>query len=369
MNMKPTKSLMVKVTALVMLAFFLTKCGGDDYERWYYIMRYLDQQAAIVSGNVVKVGSDGVILSVGDESSDIHGTSIIIQPDAVKGKDEITVEIIYEPDLSLPDDPQAKVILFKPVDYDFDKAVELAMPYGYRDNPVVEDLVIVRFDPENEEVEPLVTSEISEDTEMVYVEVFNLGYFAVTELSIELEEFTDPRDDNSYKMVEIGSQTWMAENLKYNIDNSVVYENISSNEPVYGRLYTYEQAKQACPDGWHLPSDDEWQALEKLLGLPDEEKELEFGRGANVGGKLKERGTALWQSPNDGATNTTRFSALPGGFLQGGSFMEKGQGAYFWTSTESGSDAWTRSLYYADSYIARWLNDKYLAMSVRCIKN
>jgi uncharacterized protein (TIGR02145 family) len=128
--------------------------------------------------------------------------------------------------------------------------------------------------------------------------------------------FTDSRDEHEYTYKTIGTQTWMAENLNYNAVNSYCYDNNSSNCLIYGRLYTRETAKTACPFGWHLPSGAEWTTLTDYLGTP-------------AGGKMKETGTTHWLSPNAGATNESGFTALPGGKRYNGAFDYLGASAYF----------------------------------------
>ena len=76
----------------------------------------------------------------------------------------------------------------------------------------------------------------------------------------------DPRDGKKYKTVKIGNQTWMAENLNYEIADSYCYNNDTSNCDKYGRLYTRDAALKACPAGWHLPSMDEFKTLIETVG-------------------------------------------------------------------------------------------------------
>ena len=80
--------------------------------------------------------------------------------------------------------------------------------------------------------------------------------------------FTDSRDGNTYKWIEIGNQIWMAENLNFHANSGCwVYDNNPENADTYGRLYNWETARNVCPDGWHLPSDNEWKELEVYLGI------------------------------------------------------------------------------------------------------
>lgn len=129
---------------------------------------------------------------------------------------------------------------------------------------------------------------------------------------------------NIYKTIQIGTQWWMTKNLNYNTGNSLCYDNSQSNCDIYGRLYDWVTATQACPTGWHLPSDTEWATLTNYLG------------GQNIaGGKLKEVDTTHWEFPNNSATNEVCFTALPGGYGSNTNFFfELGSGAYFWSATK-----------------------------------
>lgn len=192
--------------------------------------------------------------------------------------------------------------------------------------------------------------------------------------------FTDPRDGTVYKTLAIGSQTWLAENLKYlpavfgpaassqsdpryyvfGYDGTVVSEAKSTqNYTTYGVLYNWTAAMSACPTGWHLPTDAEWTQLATFLGESD------------AGGKLKETGTAHWNDPNFAATNSTGFTALPGGYcFSGTSFTDMGITGYWWSATEANSSgAWYRGMGNSYSELIKVSNYKNLGFSVRCIKD
>ena len=176
-----------------------------------------------------------------------------------------------------------------------------------------------------------------------------------------MSTITDSRDGQVYPTVQIGSQCWLQKNMNYSTGNSWCYDNNTSNCNTYGRLYDWQTAIVACPSGWHLPSDAEWTTLTDFLG------------GESVaGGKMKEVGTAHWRSPNTGATNSSGFTALPGGRRDyNGSFSPLASYAYFWSSTENSSiNAWGRMLNYSSEWVNRDHNyDKPNGFSARCVKD
>jgi uncharacterized protein (TIGR02145 family) len=204
-------------------------------------------------------------------------------------------------------------------------------------------------------------------------------------------------DGNFYRTVLIGDQCWMMENLKVThyrngdpipnvTDNGAWdglstgaycnYNNDAGNVAVYGRLYNFYAAtdiRDIAPIGWHVPSDAEWKELEIYLGMSQYEADLEGWRGILIGGKLKEAGTAHWNSPNEGATNESGFTALPGGYRwgSGGLFNGMNDQAAFWSSTPNGYiHAWDRGLISIYSEISRYGNvDKNTGASIRCIKD
>jgi uncharacterized protein (TIGR02145 family) len=191
-------------------------------------------------------------------------------------------------------------------------------------------------------------------------------------------------DGNVYQTVTIGTQVWMAENLKVthyrngdpvpNVTDGGTwsglstgaycnYNNDTGNVATYGRLYNWygvADSRNIAPAGWHVASDAEWQTLVDYLG-----------GSAVAGGKLKEVGTTHWNPPNTGATNESGFSALPGGYRSSnGYFYDMGSYAYFWSSTESYSYyAWYRYLYYDYSQVSRHYDYKRYGFSVRCVRD
>lgn len=170
----------------------------------------------------------------------------------------------------------------------------------------------------------------------------------------------DKRDGKIYKTVKIGKQKWMAENLSFATPaNSWCYDDKTSNGITYGRLYTWEAAKTACPKKWHLPYDAEFTTLTNFLG----QKMI-------AGGKLKAK-SRLWNSPNTEATDTSGFSALPGGQRNTkGMYSDVENRGYWWTATDDGTvNAWYRYLSYNDSIVGIASFDKNMGFSVRCMKD
>ncbi len=177
----------------------------------------------------------------------------------------------------------------------------------------------------------------------------------------------------TYEIVEIGNQCWMAENLNYETANSWWYDNNSANGDVFGRLYTWEAALTACPNGWHLPTDDEIKTMETHLGMSQSQADETGFRGTDEGGKMKEVGTTHWYSPNTGASNSSGFKALPGGSRVGEHSSSLGYHGNYWSSSEfpefSGTHGWYRYLRYDNDQVYRYGNLKKEGLSVRCLKN
>lgn len=189
----------------------------------------------------------------------------------------------------------------------------------------------------------------------------------------------------SYKIVKIGNQIWMAENLKTtkyhngnvipNITNDTEwselrtgalcdYKNTPSYSEIYGRIYNWYAVETGilCPTGWHIPTDSDWSKLINYIG----------GQ-YDAGGKLKETGTTHWASPNEGATNEIGFTALPSGTRDyyAGEFSENSNfSGYWWSSSEY--DSIYAYLRYVDCGFSDMLRNtirKGEGLSVRCIKD
>jgi OOP family OmpA-OmpF porin len=196
--------------------------------------------------------------------------------------------------------------------------------------------------------------------------------------SQETGSFKDPRDGKEYKTVKTGTQIWMAENIAFKaVDGCWAYDNKESNITTYGYLYNWETAKNVCPSGWHLPSDDEWLILASYLG----DKELAITKKKNIAGyssnnianKLKS--VNLWETSNTAITNETGFTALPGGNRSvKNEFEAVGFYGEWWSSTAySGSwnidAAWFINMFHSESRVFRATNAKSMGLSVRCVKD
>lgn len=194
-------------------------------------------------------------------------------------------------------------------------------------------------------------------------------------------------DGNIYKTVTIGTQVWLASNLKTTklkdrtriplVTGNSAWANLTTsgycwysndaaaNKNTYGALYNWYTVNtvKLCPAGWHVPTDPEWTTLTTFLG----------GEGV-AGGKLKETGTGHWVSPNTGATNEIGFTALPGGYRgDNGTFYDVGSYGGWWSSTAGGaSSAWGRGLFHVNADVGRGYSGgsgKQDGFSVRCVRD
>ena len=212
----------------------------------------------------------------------------------------------------------------------------------------------------------------------------------------EYGELVDERDGQTYKTVKIGTQTWMAENLNYAYTGvpynyrgftsdsiSWCYGNNLANCSKYGRLYTWAAAMDSvgtwstngkgcgyfgdcsptypvrgiCPEGWHRPTQTEWNTLFTAVG------------GSGTAGKTL-KFTSGWDSSGNG-TDAFSFSAMPAGYRDNyGDYDDEGDYADFWSSTEhSGYYAYFMYLYYSYDFAYLTYGFKYYGYSVRCVKD
>jgi uncharacterized protein (TIGR02145 family) len=202
----------------------------------------------------------------------------------------------------------------------------------------------------------------------------------------------DSRDGKTYNTVLIGTQCWMAQNLNVGTriagntnqtNNSILekycYNNDENNCNTYGGLYQWDEAMQysttegvrgICPSGWHLPTDTEWCTMTQYLD-PTVNCGATGWSGTNAGGKMKEAGLTHWASPNTGATNTSGFTALPGGnSSNNGNFSDLTSNANFFSSSQVGSAGeWGRYLSSIGGSVYRYIGIKTYGYSGRCVQD
>jgi uncharacterized protein (TIGR02145 family) len=209
--------------------------------------------------------------------------------------------------------------------------------------------------------------------EQTKVMPFSCGIFSVLDI-----------EGNTYGTTLIGNQCWLKENLKvkkYRNGTSIIeevsnakwatlttgawshYNNSENNNLIYGKLYNWHAVinpRGLCPQGWHVPSDDEWSIL--ITSLGGESK---------AGGKMKVAGIEYWKAPNYKANNESQFSGLPGGNRnETGTFSNIGINSYWWSSTEINENlAWFRNINYNLNNLKKVNQGKKLGLSVRCLKD
>jgi len=173
----------------------------------------------------------------------------------------------------------------------------------------------------------------------------------------KIDSFSDDRDERVYKTLKFGKQTWMAENLNYNVNGSKCYSNNESNCQKYGRLYNWETAMNACPKGWHLPSNKEWNALAGLAG------------GGEVAGNIL-KASSGWANNGNGR-DVVGFSALPGGFCTSkNGCVNIGFYGSWWSATEKdASHAYEIYMSHNKTEVYSGEPEKSSFNSVRCVQD
>ena len=190
-------------------------------------------------------------------------------------------------------------------------------------------------------------------------------------------------DGYDYSTVIIGEQCWFSENCRYLPEVSpsslsegsetdpyyyvygyegtdVASAQATTNYEAYGVLYNWPAVMTdgICPSGWHIPTDEEFTELTDFLG------------GVwGAGGKMKEAGYDHWHSPNEGATNSSGWTGLPGGYRFSGGFNGNGSYGYWWSASESGSYSWERRLLYSHDDVSRYYDVRDFGFSARCVRD
>lgn len=186
------------------------------------------------------------------------------------------------------------------------------------------------------------------------------------------DTITDERDGKIYTTVKIdtGKVWWMTKNLNYEFaSRSWCYEDDEPKCDTYGRLYDWTTAteEEICPEGWRLPSRQEWADLAKSVGGTGT-----YGTAGTAGTVLKHSTGWTTVSGTPVGTNNYGFSALPGGYKNtiGEVFSDLGIAGYWWTATENGDDnAYSRSMKNNSVSVVESNDDKTNGMSVRCVQD
>ncbi len=230
-----------------------------------------------------------------------------------------------------------------------------------------------------ESIDGMVVYNIASGLEGAYVRVNGVWKPLAVSVSGAESVFTDPDDGKSYAIKDYGTAgVWFIQNSEKEVVGSIPCEN-----PGYGRLYTSSQAKLACPDGWHLPSDEEWNVLEQSINTtyndnlaisPSIDSYLEYRGSYDVVMRIP----AIWNRSASNArpdgTNTSGFGAVPSGYyLNGNGYKENGYSTIFMTSTPvdaSNPDGnyYARAMHISQTGMARWLALSIGAYPVRCVK-
>lgn len=221
---------------------------------------------------------------------------------------------------------------------------------------------------------------------MKLLSIFSLCWCIATISTAQTAGIGIPATATYYPSVTICCQTWMTKNLdvtKYRNGDPIpqvtdkaawralttgawcYYNNDPAMGAVYGKLYNWyavNDPRGLAPAGWHIPIDFEWTILSKCLG-----------GDAIAGAAMKETGTSHWNSPNTGATNSSGFTALPGGYRNiGGTFYRIGAGGLFWSATLTETRpgfSWFRALSFDNKIALKTNNNMQDGYSVRCVKD
>lgn len=196
-----------------------------------------------------------------------------------------------------------------------------------------------------------------------------------TENKVETENnstrsINDSRDGQSYEMVKIGNSYWMTKNMAFKPASGKywIYESNDNNRKTFGYLYDWETAQKVCPQGWHLPTDKEWQELEQFLGMSNADLSETGWRGI-IGKKMVAR-TKRETNQLYNSTSGLNFTLAGNRVYYNGSFADLHESGYYWTATSNSSEeAFGRNFYYLEKGIYRFNYNKNYGFSVRCVKD
>ncbi len=187
--------------------------------------------------------------------------------------------------------------------------------------------------------------------------------------------WTDPRDGNEYGWVRYGDTDWMTVNMKYNVEGSRVYEDYDSRASVteenldkYGRLYNYPEAMEACPEGWRIPTDEDWRKLEQRLGMSASEANGREWRGNIARNMITLKGDTCDLGLQLGGYYTDHTIMSTSGYRFMGTY------AFYWTATrdtdKDGTYYFYRKITYAKNSVYREsMEPEKQYLSVRCVRD
>ena len=231
---------------------------------------------------------------------------------------------------------------------------------------------------------------------MKLIHLLFIGILFIGNSQTSDEKPNTPQQNTDLEAVTIGTQVWMLKNLDVTtyrngdtipqVTNPIQWTQRTSgawcymnDDPamaaIYGKLYNWyavNDPRGLAPTGWHVPTDDDWKTLEMSLNMMQSQADVTGWRGTDEGGKLKETGTLHWNAPNTGATNSSGFVALPGGYRYDfyASFGYVRSVGFWWSSTEySATSAWGRNLSCSCASVSRTDYRKPTGFSVRCLKD
>lgn len=320
-----------------------------------------EDKKTVFNNGIGKINEKGGTITVSDQASPLHGVSIEIPEGALTTEVEISINQVESDFVMKEVEPNSFWIKMEPSGTHFEKPVRIGLPYNKGTGLNPDEICMFWSDGEGGAGEvPLF--EVDKTNKIVYGGLEHFTYFGLTTIlgASKLSWVIDSRDESPYIAVKIGSQSWLTSDVHYNVPGSKPCNDNDSLAAIYGRLYTWQQAKSACPAGYRLPSRDDWYKLEKEMGMTDQEV-------------LKVDGIRTWTEITPGLQSLGFNIYLIGiysdnNLVQG--FNGFGDYAYYWTSTESyANQAWAW-VYINGQWFFLPMADVYQSdyLSVRCVK-